>query len=285
MILKQVTHIRHPAGVIPLAMERKALHSGSRVLQGENRMCFSASASFVASGVIGTIGVATLRHVREPRALLFAAVPMLFAVHQFTEGLVWLGLDGRIGPVALDHVTFLFMLYAQGILPFLMPLAVLLMEPPGRRRGAIRALTVLGALVCAWMIYGLIFFESTCFVEQQSIAYRNPLTGNFGVSLLYILVTCGALVLSTHRVVRFYGVLNVIGLTIAQIVKEYAFASVWCFYAATLSVVIYWQFSRRTIDVATPNGTSPILRPFLLPWLRLTGAASAKPGGTPGADL
>jgi hypothetical protein len=49
-------------------------------------MCFSATASFVASCGIGSIGVATLRHVREPRALLFASVPMLFAVHQFTEG-------------------------------------------------------------------------------------------------------------------------------------------------------------------------------------------------------
>jgi len=239
-------------------------------------MCFSATASFVASGVIGTMGIATLRHVREPRALLFAAVPMLFAVHQFTEGFVWLGLTGRIGPVALEHVTFLFMMYAQGILPLLMPLAVLLMEPPGARRWAILALTVLGALVCGWMIYGLIAFPSQCHVEQNSIAYRNPFTSNFPASLLYILATCGALVLSTHKVVRGYGVLNVVGLTIAHIVKAFAFASVWCFYAATLSIVLYWQFRRENIDVETPNGSSPILRPFLLPWLRLMGAAAAR---------
>lgn len=248
-------------------------------------MCFSASASFVAAGVIGSIGVATLRHVREPRALLFAAVPLLFAVHQFTEGFVWLGQHGRIGPVALDHVTFLFMFYAQGVLPLLMPFAVLLMERSGWRRRAIMALTVLGALVSAWMIYGLIFFESTSFVEQHSIAYRNPLTGNLWVSLLYILAACGALVVSTRRVVRWYGVLNLIGLTIAQLVKEFAFASVWCFYAAILSIVIYWQFSRRNIDVETPNGASPILRPFLLPWLRPNGAAVSKRKGAPETDL
>jgi hypothetical protein len=241
-------------------------------------MCFSATASFVASGVIGSVGLATLRHVREPRALLFAAVPMLFALHQFTEGFVWLGLDGRIGPIALGHVTFLFMLYAQGVLPFLMPLAVLLVEPRGPRRRAIMALTLLGALVCAWMIYGLIFFDSQCFIEERSIAYRNPFTGNYAVSLLYIAATCGALVLSTHKVVRWYGALNIVGLTIAEIVKEFAFASVWCFYAATLSVVLYWQFSRRKIDVETPNGRSLFLRPFLLPWLRMTGGERPEPG-------
>lgn len=246
-------------------------------------MCFSAVSSFIASGMIGSIGVATLRHVREPRALLFASVPMLFALHQFTEGFVWLGLDGRIGPVALGHVLFLFLFYAEGVLPVLMPLAVVLMEPPGRRRQAIMGLTVLGALVCAWMIYGVVAFPSHAFVEHHSIAYRNPLTGNFWISCLYILTTCGALLLSTHRVVRWYGALNVIGLTIAQIVKEYAFASVWCFYAAILSVVIYWQFSRNAIDMVTPNETSPIPRPLLLPWLRLRRAAVARPSGSPDA--
>ena len=97
-------------------------------------MCFSATSSFAASLVIGTIGVATLRHVREPRALLFASVPMLFSLHQFCEGMVWLGLDGRIGKIGLDHVAFLFTLYAQGLLPLLMPAAVALMEPRGWRR-------------------------------------------------------------------------------------------------------------------------------------------------------
>ena len=131
---------------------------------------------------------------------------------------------------------------------------------------------MLGAFVCVWMIYGLVFFESQCFVEQHSIAYRNPFTGNFTVSVMYVIATCGAMLLSTHRVVRAYGVLNVIGVIIAHLVKAYAFASVWCFYAATLSVVLYWQFSRRNIDVETPNGVSPILRPFLFPWLRLKSA-------------
>jgi len=42
-------------------------------------------------------------------------------------------------------------------------------------------------------------------------------------------------------------------------------------------VVIYWQFSRSTINVAVPNGVSAVLRPFLLPWLRLTGKAGAEP--------
>jgi len=231
-------------------------------------MCFSATASFTAAAVLATIGVATLRHVREPRALLFASVPLLFAFHQFSEGLVWLSLEGRLGRYAVDHSVFLFSLYAIGILPLLMPTAVALMEPPGWRRRAILVLTGVGAVVFAWDMAGLVIAPTCAVIDQHSIAYSNPVTSRLWVSLLYILATCGALLLSSHRVVRGYGVLNVVGLTIVHLVKGYALASVWCFYAAVLSVVLYRQFHRQDIDVAVPNGTSGVRRPFVLAWLR-----------------
>ncbi len=213
-------------------------------------MCFSPTASFVSAGILASVGVATLRHVREPRTALFAAVPLLFAFHQFCEGMVWLGFEGRIGRLALEHFAFLFTLYAQGLLPLLMPAAVALMEPRGWRRTTIFGLAAIGAIASAWDAYGLIFVPSRVFVDHFSIAYRNPLTGNLFISLLYILATCGALVMSSHRVVRTYGVVNIIALTIVQIVRSYAFASVWCFYAAIMSVMIYWQFRSRTIEIA-----------------------------------
>jgi hypothetical protein len=232
--------------------------------------------------VIAVIGVATLRHVREPRALPFAAVPMLFAVHQFTEGMVWLGLEGRIGRLALDHFAFLYTMYAQGLLPLLMPLAIMLMEPRGWRRGVMMGLTAIGAVAAAWDVVGLITLPLNTCIEGNSIGYHNAMTANLPISLLYIGATCGALLLSSHRVVRWYGALNIIVLSITQIVKATTFASVWCFYAASMSIIIYWQFNRGNIDIATPNGRSPILKPFLFPWLRgkaLSGAGN--PGAVP----
>src|ERR1700752_3489928 len=97
-------------------------------------MCFSAAANFVGSGVLGTIGVVTLTKVRHRRELLFASLPTLFAVHQFIEGFVWLGLDGVLSPRVTHNMGAAFMLYAQGLLPFLMPLSVLLFEPNGKSR-------------------------------------------------------------------------------------------------------------------------------------------------------
>jgi hypothetical protein len=46
-------------------------------------MCFSASANFVGSGVLGAVGVVTLTKVKHRRELLFAGLPTVFAVHEF----------------------------------------------------------------------------------------------------------------------------------------------------------------------------------------------------------
>jgi hypothetical protein len=57
-------------------------------------VCFSAAANFIGSGALAAIGVVTLTKVKHRRELLFAALPTLFAVHQFIEGFVWLGWTG-----------------------------------------------------------------------------------------------------------------------------------------------------------------------------------------------
>ena len=67
-------------------------------------MCFSATANFVGSTVLAGVGVVTLTKVKHRRELLFAALPVLFAIHQFIEGFVWLGLDGILSPkVSAQH--------------------------------------------------------------------------------------------------------------------------------------------------------------------------------------
>jgi hypothetical protein len=42
----------------------------------------------------GAGGVAALRAAARPQELLLAASPLLLALHQLTEGVVWLGLRG-----------------------------------------------------------------------------------------------------------------------------------------------------------------------------------------------
>ena len=212
-------------------------------------MCLSAEVNFTASVLIGTVGIATLTHTRHPREVLFAAMPLFFALHQFTEGFVWLGLDGTIGETARDNAAFLFVLYAQGLLPIVMPLAVLLLEGPGWRRQVLMGITAIAVVFGAYMIWGVMAFPTSCYAEDHSIVYSNTVTESLWTGFFYILFTCGALILSGHKVVRWFGVLNLIGLTVVMIVKSYAFSSVWCFYAAVISVMLYWQFRHGNIRV------------------------------------
>src|SRR5580692_11303164 len=110
-------------------------------------MCFSASADFVGSAVLGAIGVATLAEVKQPREVLLAAMPCLFAVHEFIEGFVWLGMDGTMSAQVAHNMGAAYVLYAQGLLPFLMPLAVYLIEPTRRQRKRMLAFVILGGLL------------------------------------------------------------------------------------------------------------------------------------------
>ncbi|THD66260.1 DUF6629 family protein, partial [Phenylobacterium sp.] len=55
-------------------------------------MCFSATASFTAAAVTGSLGLVAMARTRQLHDLPLAATPVLFAVQQVTEGLIWLRL-------------------------------------------------------------------------------------------------------------------------------------------------------------------------------------------------
>jgi hypothetical protein len=209
-------------------------------------MCFSAAANFVGSGVLGTIGVVTLTKVKHKRELLFAALPSLFAVHQFIEGFVWLGLDGILSPAVAHDMGAAFVLYAQGLLPFLLPLSVLLFEPDAKSRRRMLPFLALGSATTLYILWALIAYPLQVYIESHSIVYINPATNNTVVALLYVIATCGSLLFSKVPDMVIFGIANVTILLIVMAVKRYAFTSVWCAYAAVASVIIlvyFWKSS------------------------------------------
>jgi hypothetical protein len=205
-------------------------------------MCFSATADFAGSVVLGTVGVATLREVKDRRELLLAAMPSLFALHEFIEGFVWLGLDGTVSQQLGHNAGAAYMLYAQGMLPFLLPLGVFLIEPTKRQRRRILGFVILGGLLALYLTWGLIAYPLTISMQAHSILYVNLITNTTLVAALYVIATCGSLFFSGFRpLVRLAGA-NLAGLLVVMMVKRYAFTSVWCAYAAVVSVIIYFFF-------------------------------------------
>ena len=207
-------------------------------------MCFSATANFVGSGVLGAVGVVTLTKVKHRRELLFAALPVLFAVHQFIEGFVWLGLDGILSPAVAHEMGAAFMLYAQGLLPFLLPLSVLLFEPNGKSRRRMLPFLVLGGATTLYILWALTAFPLQLYVRGNSIVYINQATNNTTVAFLYVIATCGSLFFSKIKMMIVFGAANLTILLVVMEVKRYAFTSLWCAYAAVASVIILAYFWR-----------------------------------------
>ncbi|HEY6850056.1 MAG TPA: DUF6629 family protein [Terracidiphilus sp.] len=211
-------------------------------------MCFSATANFVGSGVLGALGVVTLTKVKHRRELLFASLPTLFAVHQFIEGFVWLGLDGTLSSAVTHNMGAAYMLYAQGLLPFLLPLGVVLFEPDGWARRRMLPFLAVGVLTGLYMLWALTAYPTQIYVRQNSIVYVNQGTNHTTVAILYLIATCGSLFFSKVRAMIILGTANLAILLVVTAVKRYAFTSVWCAYAALASLIVliyFWKSSRE----------------------------------------
>src|SRR3989338_9120138 len=115
-------------------------------------MCFSATASFTAGDYLLGLGTLTLRSVRRRRELPFAAIPLLFAIQQLSEGVIWLTFSHE-APLLNTVMTHVYSFFSHVLWPVYVPVAVLLIEPPGRRRQALVAFSSAGIAVGAYLFY------------------------------------------------------------------------------------------------------------------------------------
>jgi uncharacterized protein DUF6629 len=187
-----------------------------------------------------------LAKVKHRREVLFAALPALFAIHQFIEGFVWLGLDGILSPTVAHDMGAAFMLYAQGLLPFLVSLAVLLFESDRKSRQFMLPFAVIGAATTLYILWALTAFPTQVYVRGNSIVYINQATNNMTVAVFYVIATCGSLFFSKIKMMVLFGAANLAILLVVMAVKRYAFTSVWCAYAAVASVIILAYFWKST---------------------------------------
>jgi len=206
---------------------------------------YFAVLNFTLSGAIGLVGILTLRKVSTPHEVLFALLPLLFAMHQFTEGFVWLGMGGFIEKRALDIAEGIFIYYAQGMLPFLVPLAIWLIEKDGFRKKVVGILAILGLFLALYTMYGLSIIPSSVSVVNNTLYYHNPWTENVYDASMYILTTCGSLMLSSSIAIELFGFLNLIGLSLIFLWRPYGFTAVWCLYSAGMSGLLYFYFVER----------------------------------------
>ena len=210
-------------------------------------MCFSATASFSAGALLIVIGTLTLKSARRPRELAFAAIPLLFAIQQLIEGVIWLSF--RVdAPLLNSAMTHAYSFFSHVLWPAYVPLAVWLIEPPGRRRQVLLVFAAGGFAVAAYLLYILMAFPVVSRPTGQHIEYVSPHFFAAVTMTLYLLSTTASPIFSTHRMVKAFGALALLAFGAAYYFYAQWFISVWCLFAAILSAVIYLHFALRRGD-------------------------------------
>ena len=223
-------------------------------------MCFSATASFSAGALLLGIGTLTLKSARRPRELPFAAIPMLFAIQQLTEGVIWLtfSLDA---PLLNTVMTYVYSFFSHVLWPVYVPVAVWLMEPRGWRWRALLAFVAAGSVVGVYLLYVLVAFSLVSRPVGQHIEYVSPHFFALAAMTLYLLSTTFSPILSTHRMVKIFGVLALSSFAAAYFFYATWFISVWCFFAALLSAVVYLHFVLCGVERSGAATREPEIRP------------------------
>ncbi|MEO8119752.1 MAG: DUF6629 family protein [Rhodoferax sp.] len=215
-------------------------------------MCFSATASFSAGALLLGIGTLTLKSASRPRELVFAAIPLLFAIQQLSEGVIWLTFRYEV-PLLNAVMTHVYSFFSHVLWPVYIPVAVLLIEPPGQRRRALRALVAGGLAVGAYLLYFLVAFPVVSRPTGQHIEYVSPHFFAATTMTLYLLSTTVSPILSTHHKVKVFGVLALLSFAAAYFFYATWFISVWCFFAAILSGTVFLHLVRHRDERSAPR--------------------------------
>jgi hypothetical protein len=205
-------------------------------------MCFSATASFVACGATGTVGLITILRARGANELPLATIPLLFSAQQGVEGLLWLTLPIAPEGPASSLLTHLFLLIATVVWPVYGPLAVLLIEPDPLRRRLVGGCLAIGLGLAGYTFwYGLTSFPAASIVDGR-IVYSGEPGLSYAIAFLYLMATGMAPLLSSRRIVSLFGAMVMLGTFVTYAFYWEAFISVWCFFAALGSVAILAHF-------------------------------------------
>ena len=204
-------------------------------------MCFSATASFTAGTVLLATGTVTARRARRKAELPYALIPALFGLQQLIEGALWLTFPVE-APLLNTALTHLYSLFSHVLWPVYVPIAVLVLEAIPWRRKVLVAIAAAGAAVGGYLLYFLARLPIVAQVTEAHIAYVSPHFYALTAMGLYLLSTCITSLFSSYRSVRWFGVASFVSFVAAYAFYAVWFISVWCFFAAVLSVIVLLHF-------------------------------------------
>ncbi len=202
--------------------------------------------------LVGAGAASTARST--PAARVLAVVPLLFAAQQAAEGIIWLTVDVPMHATLERAAVYTFLGLALVVWPTLAPLSLRLMEPRRARHRPLTKLLATGVVVSLAAAILLVRAEPLARITDHSITYEFG--GGAGrvrhvvLLALYVVPTVVPFFVSTARRARGIGGSLVVSVAIAAIIRHEALTSVWCFFAAIVSVLVVFAV-----------GSPPLARP------------------------
>jgi len=205
-------------------------------------MCFSPEASFAGGIIISSISIATIKKVHKPSQLVFASIPLFFGIQQIAEGFLWLTLASPEYETIQKISTYIFMGMAQILWPVIIPISVLLMEENNERRKILKILLTLGLLLSLYYTFCILTFNINPQIMDYHIRYKTdyPKALKMWAFIAYLIATITPLFVSSIKKTHLMGVLMFFSCLLTAIFFRQYLTSVWCFFAALISGVIYW---------------------------------------------
>ena len=99
--------------------------------------------------------------------------------------------------------------------------------------------------------------------QARCIDYTTHTPNDALIGLLYVAVTCGPALMSSRRHLRLFGLVSLVGVIAAAVLRVDELTSLWCVYVALVSVLILEHFRRQRADeahrLAIGTGPDPLL--------------------------
>jgi Family of unknown function (DUF6629) len=203
-------------------------------------MCFSAPTSFAATGILAALGARNLYVVKKENQRMFASIPFLFSLQQACEGFVWLSFSNS----ALADYRYLFaygfLFFAFMLWPIWIPLAVRAVEKDQQRK-RLMYWTLAAGISIALFLFGWLAYQGIVVsIDNHHILYKETLpfyVTTIG-SILYLSATLAPFYLSSTKYFQLFGSCVAASYLISYVFYTQTLTSVWCFFAAILSLLV-----------------------------------------------
>ncbi len=192
------------------------------------------------------VGVATIRKAESKTELPFATIPLLFGIQQLVEGVIWLTFSFE-APLLKETMTYVYSVFSHVLWPIYVLLAMGILEAVRWRKKVFLGFEVAGAAVGLYLLYYIVTRPVVAEVIGSNIVYTSPHFYTPPVITFYLAATCVSCFFSSHGFVRLFGVLALVAFAGAYFLSAMALISVWCFFAAILSLLIYMHLRYRNL--------------------------------------